>query len=511
MARTPARARPTAGPPDGDDAEAILDRALQGRYRVRRSATTDEVLSHLDTADGRLRKAGFDLVSDAKASGLWLYRTNALPVHQPSDVVDFPAPVAAIGAGPVRDLVSGPAWIRALVPFATSEARRTRFDVLNEDDKTVARVQWRQGSIVGPVATSLPVDVSVEALKGYGREADEVERLLGAGVAISAAGQDWLAAVRALAGSTTTAGRRFGMHPDHAADLAVADALLGDLDKMEANVDGVLADTDTEYLHQLRVEVRRSRSILKLLGDVLPDPVAVRAAGDLRWLGTATTPTRDLDVYLLEIDELAEMIERRDDLTPLAEHIRERRTAEQAALVAVLASPRFAGFRARWRSELAGVVSSHSRSPIAVSQLADERIGQMFRKVRKRANAITTESSGEEIHALRKACKEMRYLLELFRPLCQPTAYRAVIADFKDLQEVLGEFQDGEVQAAALRVFAREMLEAGDVDTDTILAMGALSAHFETRQAAARATLTQRRGGYVGDRVASHVRRLLTP
>lgn len=508
MAPTSASARPGGRP--SDDAEAIIGRALEGTFRVRRGAVTHQVLRHLDTADWRLQKAGIGLASDSVARRLWAYRTNGPPVDQPSDVVDWPAPVATIAAGPVRDLVSGPAWIRALVPFATSEASTSVFDVLNEDDKTVARVQWRHGLLLDPVPMSLPVDATVEALRGYRDEAEEVERLLGVRLTISAAGQDWLAAVWARAGSNTTAGQRFGMHPDHAADLAVADALLGYLDNMEGNVDGILADTDTEYLHQFRVEVRRSRSVLKLLGDVLPAEMAVRAAAELRWLGTATTPTRDLDVYGLEIDQLASMVERPADLASLAAHIQKRRTSAQSSLSAALRSPRFADFRSQWRSDLAGVVATHSRFPASASELADERIGKTFRKVRRRSDAITSTSSGEQIHALRKACKEMRYLLELFRPLCDRTAYKAVIADFKDLQEILGDFQDGEVQSAALRVFAREMLEAGDVDPDTILSMGALSAHFETRQSAARAALTQRRGGYVGDRVGRHVRGLVT-
>ena len=66
------------------------------------------------------------------------------------------------------------------------------------------------------------------------------------------------------------------MQPAQAADLAVADALLGYLGEMEANVEGIIADIDTEYLHNFRVAVRRTRSVLKLLGDVLPEGLAAR-------------------------------------------------------------------------------------------------------------------------------------------------------------------------------------------------------------------------------------------
>ena len=81
--------------------------------------------------------------------------------------------------------------------------------------------------------------------------------------------------------------------------------LLQQLDTLEANVDGVLRDIDTEFLHDLRVAVRRTRTALKLLGDVLPGELTLRFASEFRWLGDTTTPLRDLDVYLLALPSMA--------------------------------------------------------------------------------------------------------------------------------------------------------------------------------------------------------------
>lgn len=491
------------------DASAILSDALEDVYQVRRIEIADETLEHLDTVDGRLRRAGIDLVFDAKAQRLTAYPRSGPGIEQLTDAMTWPALVSSLSPGPVRDLITAPVSIRALMPVATSATQRIRFDVVNDDQKTVARLRWRQGSLVRPTHEVLPVDLSIDRMRGYSREATSIARLIGTRVPISLDGTAWLAAVSKLAGSHPETGRRFGMHPDLAADLAVADALLGYLDRVESNVDGIIDDIDTEFLHQFRVEVRRSRSVIKLVGDVLPDGIVELAAAELRWLGDATTPTRDLDVYLLEMDDLAVAVEHPDDLTSLSDHIRKHRSAAWATLVDELRSARFASFVRQWRSALTDVVSTPSRSPFGVSELADERIGRTFRKVRKRAESITSDSPGEQIHALRKACKEMRYLMELFRPVCNPSVYKKVVAEFKDLQDVLGDFQDGEVQSAGLRVFARQMLDEGAVDADTILTMGALSAHFDDRQRVARAALTARPGGHVDRRLASHVRRLV--
>ena len=92
------------------------------------------------------------------------------------------------------------------------------------------------------------------------------------------------------------------LRPETFAAVAIAEMLTGFAAAIEENVPGTVASIDTEFLHDLRVAVRRTRSILKLVGDVLPDGLAERFAPEFKWLGDLTTPVRDLDVYLLELD-----------------------------------------------------------------------------------------------------------------------------------------------------------------------------------------------------------------
>ena len=68
---------------------------------------------------------------------------------------------------------------------------------------------------------------------------------------------------------------------------------------------GTLADVDSEFLHDLRVAVRRSRALQRELRGVFPpEPLRVFRDG-FRELQVLTGPTRDLDVQLLEFGELA--------------------------------------------------------------------------------------------------------------------------------------------------------------------------------------------------------------
>lgn len=490
--------------------DAVLSRVLGDRYTVRELGSTTEIVSHLDTADWRLRGTGMDLTYVPRPGRLVLHRSRTARVDQPTGALSWPAVISTLPAGPVRDLIQEAVWVRALLPFATSQDRCDSFAVLNDDDKTVARVRWREGSVLTPQERRLPVRIQVESLRGYESDAAKVERHLTRATPLSPTRDPWFEALWATPGLGPSATERFGMRRSQAADLAVADALLGYLAEIEATTDGVIDDIDTEYLHEFRVAVRRTRSVLKLLGDVLPGGMADRVAPEFRWLGQVTSATRDLDVYLLGLPKMAELVTRPESLEVFGAHIGQRRAAEHRVLVQALRSDRFVALCAGWRSDLGAVISAPPRHRETAAQLAQQRLQRIFRKSTKRAKAITRDSPSEQVHALRKTCKELRYLLEVFKPICRPKAYKSVILDFKELQAVLGDFQDGEVQATALRGFAQEMLSAGSADTGTLLAMGELSGHFEVRQRSARDTLTKRHETYLGQRAAHHLDRLLT-
>ena len=62
----------------------------------------------------------------------------------------------------------------------------------------------------------------------------------------------------------------------------------------------VRADLDSEFLHDLRVATRRTRSALTQVKHVPANDVVSDFRQRFAWLGQVTGPTRDLDVFLLE-------------------------------------------------------------------------------------------------------------------------------------------------------------------------------------------------------------------
>jgi CHAD domain-containing protein len=433
--------------------------------------------------------------------------------------------------GPVTARISGLIASRALLPEVTVTSTATVSRLLNDDGKTVARLLIDCPAVANGQHAVLPPRLTITEVRGYPGQARRAARIVSGTAGVLPAAEPVFAdAMRAL-------GRRPGDYSNKVdanitagmpAAKAVAIIMLRLLDTIEANLPGVLRDIDTEFLHDLRVSVRRTRSALKLFGDVLTVPAGGKARGtrltpadlgrfaaDFKWVGDLTTPTRDLDVHLLDFEETARALRaaKPDDLEPFRVYLEQRRIKEFRALARGLRSARFTKLTREWRAALTKVRDSSGnartgatvRSGQAIGRagetagtLAAERTRRAFTKVAKRGAAITPASPHESLHDLRKRCKELRYALEFFAPLYDPAAYGKVVGDLKRLQDCLGQFQDTEVQIYEIRTLAAAMQAANEAPAVTLLAMGEVTAGLAARQAAARADFQRRFAAFAG-------------
>jgi CHAD domain-containing protein len=90
------------------------------------------------------------------------------------------------------------------------------------------------------------------------------------------------------------------------------------------------------------------------------------------------------------------------------------------------------------------------------------RVEKANRQLVKNGRKISKKSPAIALHELRKEGKRLRYLLECFAPLFDEKALATILRPLRDVQDVLGEFQDTEVQANALLDLASELEGADD-------------------------------------------------
>jgi len=457
---------------------ASLVTALSAAFEVVAGTKQLVRLSRLDTFDRRLDAADLTLEHQILAAGerLLLGRPDgSLTVAVLVNDLQWPALAGALPSGPVRDAIAPVIGIRALMVASQERRRRQLLQLRNGDGKTVARVELDE-----PASThGAPAQLVLRVLRGYEDEAIRAERvLIGLGLRPLEPGAD------RKPGSPVKAP---GTERQDPAAVLVATALSGFLGTMRENLPGLLDDVDTEFLHDFRVAVRRTRATLKLGRPALPAVMRERWEPDFKWLGDLTTPVRDLDVYELELPAMSQWLVKADptDLDPLGRHLRSRRTRSRLALVRGLRSARFRRLVTEWDEELARLVNDPAGADLSAGALAERGISRAYRRVVGGGAAIAVDSAAEELHELRKRCKELRYALEVFAPVVDTVARKRAVADLKGLQDSLGRFQDTEVERRALREFAEEMMAAGTT-AGALLAMGELIGHLDVEQEGAR-------------------------
>lgn len=482
-----------------------LVRLLGGEDRCGTDGSATFELTFFDSFDWRLHGAGLRLLRIATPQGAVL-RLKKSDGSEAVDAVaspDPPAWPAALPDSELRTVVAGLLEMRVLLPLVRVHCEVQDLAYRNEDAKTVVRLQLLSLQCDSPDITesrTLWPRIRLLPVRGYEDERDVLARRLGDEL-------EWPQAPDCLFDEAITAiGREPGdysskldvaLRPEAMAVDALRKILLHLLDTLERNVPGAHAGLDSEFLHDLRVATRRTRSALSQVKRVLPDTIVNDFRERFGWLGQVTGETRDLDVFLLELPRYRASLpaDMAGDLTALEHHLTSVHAAAQQQLAAELDSERLHDLLADWRAvleadDLPGEAGWFADLPI--ERVASRRIWRMYKAVRKVGRAVLDDGRPEDLHELRKDCKKLRYLIEFFRRLYPEDDLKGVIRALKDLLDNLGEFQDLHVQAGRLRGYARD-LDGQDADNlATVLAIGALIADLGRRQEAVRAAFAKR-------------------
>jgi CHAD domain-containing protein len=449
----------------------------------------------LDTFDWRLYRAGLTLEQVTKPAVVELTLngrdgdTLASERLQPGTLT-WPSLLAALPPGPLRELLEPVAGVRALSPVARAASKVTELRALNADAKTIARLAVDRMSVTFPARAIAPARLSLSPVRGYLSQTEKAARALaavpGVDVGRGSALETALAAVGRRPGELVGKASAVPVSPSMSAGAAMAAILTGLLDSLEANVPGTLRDIDTEFLHDLRIAVRWTRSALKLCGNALPDDLGARFRPEFRWLGDLSTPARDLDVYLLGFDGMVAGLvgATANELAPFRDYLLKSRAVAHRQLVRGLRSARFRRLTTDWRAALESV--RPVPKGLTVARLADAQIATAHRRALRSGARVTASSPSQTLHDLRKRCKELRYLVEMFGSLHDPGQRWQAVRELKALQDCLGEFQDAEVQRDEIRAFAAQMLADHSAPAETLLAMGEIAAGLAVRQRAAR-------------------------
>lgn len=193
------------------------------------------------------------------------------------------------------------------------------------------------------------------------------------------------------------------------------------------NVAGMLASKDPEYLHQLRVGLRRLRSVMGAFSPVVEDAKPLKRA--LRRLMPALGAARDWDVFVQTLHDAgagARVLQRAR---------RERDIARRAAQETVASPP----FRAFLFQSLRWLQSKPGRDGgAALQDFAPGRLERLHRKAVKDYEP----RNAKRRHQFRIRIKRLRYASHFFAGCFPADAVQPHLRQLARLQDILGELND---------------------------------------------------------------------
>lgn len=219
----------------------------------------------------------------------------------------------------------------------------------------------------------------------------------------------------------------------------------------------VLGDRDPEAVHQMRVGLRRLRSLGRTCGSACFLPITdrqiasiARTLGELRDLDVLGEALRDR--YLPQLAR-----EEQKQLKPIFQRLKDQRKRERICTESLLKSSRYQHFCKSFHQWLNSPrYTPLGEAPIALilPDLLSSQLGNFWLHpawwLGKEQETPDGNLPWPIFHDLRKKAKQIRYTLELFAPW-YPAPYDHLLKQVKALQEALGNLQDSQVLESFLQ------------------------------------------------------------
>jgi CHAD domain-containing protein len=466
----------------GDVASEAIARSLQALLPTRHHPITRRRFTVLDTFDGRVRRTGAYLTRDGeKGNSTVAWRSHgggiqlATRLQQPASFVwDFPD-------GPLQQRLVSVIGPRRLLPQADAEEHGSLLEILDHRGKTVARLRIASGQARQPMAAaawqSLPTLITLTGLRGYEDDYKRLVPVIESRPGLQPCPEGPLGVMLGRIGVSMRGDvslPHVDLAPTVRADIGARQIHLALLDILEANEPGLRADLDTEFLHDFRVAVRRTRSLLGQIRHVFPHDKAEHFSTEFSWLGRLTGPPRDMDVLMLALRQHASELSVGDRDAVMAA-LGQARRQEHEQLIQALDSDRYQALLSDWKSFLKGPVSvkpAAENARACLASLVSRRAWRLSRRIASSGETIDDHTAPERIHAVRVDAKKLRYLIDVTPEFYDSSALASVLGALKKLQRVLGDFNDADVQQRRLLECGRA-LDAG-TPANILMALGRL-------------------------------------
>ena len=209
---------------------------------------------------------------------------------------------------------------------------------------------------------------------------------------------------------------------------------------VQSNVPGALLKLDEEYLHQVRVGLRRLRVVLSITHRFRPDAELAVLREQVKKLCLELGRSRDWDVFVTQtLAPICTRLPEHDGLREVLSVSEQARKHQHAGMEHSLASQEFQRLLLRFGAWMH--CDQWGESDSTLEQFA-------IRALKKRSKAVIKYGGAMigydpvQLHRLRIACKKLRYSTEMFSSLFAESKTRSYVAKLSELQDILGTLND---------------------------------------------------------------------
>jgi CHAD domain-containing protein len=236
------------------------------------------------------------------------------------------------------------------------------------------------------------------------------------------------------------------------------------------------SDEDIEYVHQLRVSVRRADAAIRVFSDLVPKSICRQVRGELRQVRQVAGEARNLDVLCAKFVRCAETL-CEETCSKIADAARTRRREAQQPIVALHADLTARGFPDqvdRYLDEIKA--KAKKRKGTTFGEQAPRYLQRALRRLFTAAEAELFDD--EAIHELRICAKKLRYTMEIVGSVFEPGFRKKLYPRISALQDLMGRVNDH----ATAKVLFGDWLERADDPHEKAFFRGILMAEEKAHE-----------------------------
>ncbi len=217
---------------------------------------------------------------------------------------------------------------------------------------------------------------------------------------------------------------------------------LAGLDHLQLNHHGSVHSDNAEYIHQMRVALRRLRASFRLFQPLLPVNFCEHLLPPLHDLMRVLGTTRDLDVLTDEIvDPVMVAIPAEPRIADLAGAVAAQRRKARLLAIETLNDPAYGHFVLQAMRAVNQLLPGNEVTSNQFAEFANQRLRHLQRKMLHLAQ-VARQDDPASLHALRIGAKRLRYALDFLSPLLPAQRTAKLARQLARLQNSLGQLND---------------------------------------------------------------------